>query len=125
MPPKKKSSKKTSAKTRKPKPATSAPAWLHADAVELYQRLEPKANDSNRESVQAACHCWGLFLGAAAQIESLGTVVVTSTGNLRKNPAFDIAKVSLENFVRISKLLGLYEEIEEVAASGLDDMRRW
>lgn len=41
-------------------------------------------------------------------------MIKTSTGNERKNPAYDIAKTSLENFVRISKTIGVYDIVQDV-----------
>lgn len=71
------------------------------------------------------CQCWQTYVAAVQELNKTGIVVVSSTGNARKNPAYDIAKTSLENFCRLSKLLGLYDEVEETAVSALDAMKRW
>ena len=99
------------------------PAWLDANGKALFKKLEPRATNENIESVQALCQNWSDFRKAAAQLKKDGLVVVTSTGNYRKHPAFDIAKVSLEGFTRLSKLLGLYDAVsEELESSSLDGM---
>lgn len=70
------------------------------------------------------CDCWQNYLAAVKSIDKFGLLVVSSTGNLRKNPAYDIGKTSLENFCRIAKLLGLYKEVEQEIESALDKMIR-
>ena len=70
------------------------------------------------------CNCWQNYLTAVKKLNELGILVVSSTGNVRKNPAYDIGKTSLENFCRLSKLLGLYDEVEEELTSALDAMVR-
>ena len=100
------------------------PAWLDANGKALFKKLAPRATDDNIESVQVLCQNWSDFRKAAAQLKKDGLVVVTSTGNYRKHPAFDIAKVSQESFTRLSKLLGLYDEVSDEIneSSSLDDM---
>lgn len=109
------------AKTKKPTP----PAWLDQNGKALFRKLASEVTDKNLESVQALCQYWQDFRIAAKHLKSDGLVVVTSTGNLRKNPAYDIAKTSLEGFVRLSKLLGLYEKTKANAKSAIDEMNRF
>lgn len=80
--------------------------------------------DDNVESVLLLVHCWQTFMEAAAACKGKLTVI-SSTGNERKNPAYDIAKTALENFVRISKTLGIYDIVqEETGDDDLDGMVR-
>lgn len=91
----------------------------------MFQRLvniDGKVNDQNLESVQTLCRCWDNYRTAIDQLNKDGLVVVTSTGNYRKHPAYDIAKTSMEGFVRLSKLLDLYENVQKEIESELDSM---
>jgi P27 family predicted phage terminase small subunit len=92
----------------------------------LFRKLaaaDDLVTDQNLESVQALCRCWDNYRDATAQLKSDGITVVTSTGNIRKHPAYDIAKTSMEGFVRLSKLLGLYDVVtDEVGDDELDGM---
>ena len=113
-------------KPTKPKPPKkpTPPTWLDQHGKKLFRRLIDRIKPDEIESLCMLCDCWTRYLDAVKQLNKAGTVVVTSTGNLRKNPAYDIAKTSLENFCRLAKLLDLFEEVEEEAGSSLDSMLR-
>lgn len=101
------------------------PAWLDATGKTLFKKLaavDELINDQNLESVQTLCHCWQTYRAAIAELKRDGITVTTSTGNIRKHPAYDIAKTSMEGFVRLAKLLGFYDDVDDELASELDAM---
>jgi P27 family predicted phage terminase small subunit len=101
------------------------PSWLkNNQAKELFKRLARRIKPDEVESLAMLCNCWQDYLSAVDQVDEHGLLVVSSTGNLRKNPAYDIGKTSLENFCRIAKLLKLYDEVKEEIQSTLDKMIR-
>jgi P27 family predicted phage terminase small subunit len=99
----------------------SPPAWLGSNGKALFKKLAADTdlvNDQNVESLQTLCRCWDNYRDAIADLKRDGLTVVTSTGNVRKHPAYDIAKTSMEGFVRLSKLLRLYEKLDDETGSG-------
>lgn len=102
----------------------NAPEWLDENGRKLFAKLE-KYHAEQMESVLMICQSWQTYRLACNELNEYGLTMTSNNGYVRKNPAFDIAKYSLENFVKLAKCLGLFEEHHEQIKDEYDKFKRW
>jgi P27 family predicted phage terminase small subunit len=56
---------------------------------------------------QVACHSLDRYLESKEKLDSEGITYMTSTGILKKNPAFEVEKVSKAQFLQAMRMLGI------------------
>jgi P27 family predicted phage terminase small subunit len=91
------------------KPKSSPPKGLSDEARKIWRRVHQgwELDGSGVTLLQIALESFDEMRGAQALIKKHGIVFITKSGQIKKNPASEILKVSRAQFLHAWKMLGL------------------
>lgn len=88
-----------------PKPeivAPDPPEWLEGEALREWDRIVPELlklkliSELDRTGVVAYCVAYDRYVSANMDIRTLGSIIITTNGNIIQNPAVGIANTSVD-----------------------------